>query len=137
MPSISPLSQLADVTDEKWKLHSCGIASWKMVADLYLPEPSPSLDELIKEANEDGDYIPGKGWLQAGLASLAQKYGLSGVSLDFTHEDKQTTWDVLLYYLKKTPVIISVNQNFSPSADNHLIVLEKIEEALFHIGSDG
>ncbi len=127
--TVRPHSQLRDVTDPSWHLRSCGIACIKMVMEfLDSTQHVPSLDDLIVEGVAAGAYLPEKGWLHRGLATLATKHGFDATNYDWSALAPEEAFRDFLACLELYPVIASVTKEFSPSKDGHLVVVTGIQD---------
>lgn len=67
-----PSREVAD----HWQERSCGIACARMVVGAFNNSAPPAPWPLIEKMIERGAYLPGKGWVHAGIASfLNEEYG--------------------------------------------------------------
>ncbi|MFJ2775727.1 glutamate ligase domain-containing protein [Kitasatospora sp. NPDC087315] len=99
----------------EWSDRACGMAALRMILLAYGQEP-PTLTELIQLGVEKG-ALTERGWLHAGIASLAEVYGVPGQTEAVPAEE-------LTARLKAAPVIISVTEKFPEDGrkGGHLVV---------------
>ncbi|MFB7377234.1 glutamate ligase domain-containing protein [Kitasatospora purpeofusca] len=99
----------------EWSDRACGMAALRMILLAYGQEP-PSLTELVQLGVEKG-ALTERGWLHAGIASLAEVYGVPGRAEPVPAEE-------LIDRLKTAPLIISVTEKFPEDGrkGGHLVV---------------
>lgn len=69
-----PSREVAD----HWQERSCGVACARMVVGAFLDLEPPLPWELIERMIAHGAYLPGKGWIHAGIATfLSDQYGFT------------------------------------------------------------
>lgn len=149
--SQQPLEENGAV--RKW----CGIACLWMVMAYFLKDQAPKIEQLLQKC---GAEFEAAGFLHQDLIKIARVYGLSGFRkswwaqpgiqalLDKFKSEGESDQDLSgwmeinidesLHTLEQlihqdTPVIISVNQDFSPSSSTHLVVLVGVEDDNFII----
>ncbi|WP_317854930.1 C39 family peptidase [Chakrabartyella piscis] len=94
-----------------WTERGCGIASLRMILDGFLlaeNKPScPNQGEMIEKGLAQEAYNPGIGWIHAGLAHMAEEFGISAVA----YRGKTLT-DVANELEQNHPCIISITPRF-------------------------
>lgn len=124
---VPPYSQLRDVSDPDWQLRSCGIATLKMMMEYLAPEKNlPSIDDLILDGTMLGAYKEERGWTHNGLARLAEANGFTARDYDWTALPLEDAFTYFFACLAESPLIASVDKEFSPSKDGHLVVVTGI-----------
>lgn len=130
--SVPFFSQFDDITPTAWKKIGCGIASLAMLIEFYEPG-SASVDTLLQEGIEKNAYLNNAGWTYAGLITVSEKYGITGITHDFGTADMETAFGELETALKKGPVMVSVHYTFDPQNPiPHLVVLNGIKDDLIY-----
>jgi uncharacterized protein YvpB len=127
MFQVPQLSQHLDITDPEWRSRSCGPVCVGMILD-YLGKAHPSLDDLVRMANEIGAYKPGIGWYHSGLVRLAEEFETKGATFDWNMETPTSALKNMESLLEKGPLIASVHRNFDTSNGGHLIVLTGMDD---------
>lgn len=126
IPYVPFYSQFHDIHDVAWQRFGCGIADVAMIIDFYKPG-AVSVDELLHEGIDTGAYVDGAGWSHRGLALLAENYGLTGKSYDFSRMDADSAFAQFETFLKEGPVIASVYYRFDTNSTiPHLAVINGI-----------
>ncbi len=123
-------SQFQDIALAQWQKVGCGIASLAMLIEFYKPG-TVSVNTLLKQGIVSGAFVKNAGWSHNGLARLAQKYGLTGASYDFSRLDSNSAFAQFAEILKQGPVIASVHYKLEPKNPiPHLIVINGIRDGL-------
>ncbi len=120
--TVPARSQYHAISDLFWKQHSCGIVSLGMVLEFY-KKNFKTYDQLLNQGIRMRIRQEGVGWIHAGLARLAQKYGLRGVSYDWYRNSDSDAFLKLTSLLEYGPVIASIYKNLNPKNGGHLIVV--------------
>ncbi|MBO1418645.1 hypothetical protein J0670_29095 [Streptomyces sp. FH025] len=104
----------------EWSDRACGMAALRMILLAYGQQP-PSLTELV-HLGVAKDALTERGWLHAGIASLAEVYGVPG-------QAEAVPADELIARLKQAPLIISVTEKFPEDGrkGGHLVVAHGFE----------
>ena len=132
VPNVPFYSQFYDIHAAKWQKLGCGIVSVAMLIEFYRPG-IVSVDTLLKEGIDAGAFINGAGWTHKGLALLAQKYDLEGMSYDLSNLDKNAAFAQFERFLKEGPVIASVYYKLEPTNPiPHLIVINGINNGMVY-----
>jgi Peptidase C39 family len=99
----------------EWSDRACGMAALRMILLAYLGD-APPLTELVKTGVRN-DALTDRGWLHAGIARLAESFGIPAAA-------EAVTADELPARLAAAPVIISVTEKFPEdgSKGGHLVV---------------
>lgn len=109
----------------QWEQRACGLACLRSLLEYY-NLPVPSQWSLIKEAQSIKAFSP-QGILHKKLVLLAEKHGLSGVTLATNNEFE-------IFELSRKidlPAIISVKHKLpsnSPQKGGHLVVVKSTEK---------
>ena len=105
----------------EWSDRACGMAALRMILLAYLGD-APPLTELVKQGVRDG-ALTGRGWLHAGIASLAAGYGIPASAQAVAALE-------LTGCLDKAPVIVSVTEQFPRNGrkGGHLVVSRGYED---------
>jgi hypothetical protein len=99
----------------EWSDRACGMAALRMILLAYLGD-APPLTELVKTGVRDG-ALTERGWLHAGIAHLATRFGIPAAAEAVTADD-------LPGRLTTAPLIISVTEKFPEDGrkGGHLVV---------------
>ena len=124
-------SQHLDITDSFWKQHACGIVSLGMVLAFYRKKFG-TYDHLLRQGIRMKIRKEGVGWIHAGLARLAQTYGLSAKPYDWHRSLADDAFLKLASLLEYGPVIASIYKNFNPKNSGHLIVITGYRDGYFY-----
>lgn len=143
-------SQIPYETNEE--VHWCGIVSLWMVMSYYLKDKAPTIQNILdkygQEYKNNGhqhkdllkiarDYnlrgFRKSWWAEPGVQPLLEKFQTEGETqediddwLEINLAESFTTLKSLIE--QNIPVILSVNQDFSPSQSTHLVVLAGYED---------
>ena len=106
----------------EWSDRACGMAALRMILLAYLGD-APPLTELVVTGVREG-ALTGRGWLHAGIASLASRFGIPAVA-------EAAAADELPARLKDAPLIISVTEKFPEDGrkGGHLVVARGTSES--------
>jgi hypothetical protein len=99
----------------EWSDRACGMAALRMILLAYR-RTAPSLTELVRLGVHHG-ALTDQGWLHAGIARLAEGFGIPARALAAGAPD-------LPGYLDAAPVIVSVTERFPQDGrkGGHLVV---------------
>ncbi|MBI2047735.1 MAG: C39 family peptidase [Parcubacteria group bacterium] len=132
VPIVPFYSQFHDISRTEWQGLGCGIADLAMLIEFYKPG-SVSVDALLEEGIVAGAFISGAGWSHKGLALLAEQYGLSGKTYDFSDLGTDAAFSQFETILKDGPVIASVYYKFEPGNPiPHLVVINGISGGIVY-----
>src|SRR5258707_6318558 len=99
----------------EWSDRACGMATLRMILLAYR-RPAPPLTDLVALGVREG-VLTGRGWLHAGIARLAEGFGIPARARAVAAPD-------LPGYLAAAPVIVSVTEKFPADCrkGGHLVV---------------
>ena len=99
----------------EWSDRACGMAALRMILLAYR-RPAPPLTELVALGVPEG-ALTGRGWLHAGIARLAERFGIPARAQAVAAPD-------LPGHLAAAPVIVSVTEKFPDDGrkGGHLVV---------------
>jgi hypothetical protein len=99
----------------EWSDRACGMAALRMIMLAYLGD-APPLTELVRRGVREG-ALTDRGWLHAGIASMAGNYGIPAAAEAVPATDLPARLDI-------GPVIISVTEKFPQDGrkGGHLVV---------------
>jgi Peptidase C39 family len=99
----------------EWSDRACGMAALRMILLAY-HRPAPPLTELVALGVREG-ALTGRGWLHAGIARLAERFGIPTRAQAVAAAD-------LPGHLAAAPVIVSVTEKFPDDGrkGGHLVV---------------
>lgn len=99
----------------QWSDRACGMAALRMILLAYLGA-APPLTELVRTGVREG-ALTDRGWLHAGIARLADGFGIPAAAEEVTADDLPSR-------LAAAPVIISVTEKFPEDGrkGGHLVV---------------
>ena len=99
----------------EWSDRACGMAALRMILLAY-GRPAPPLTELVALGVREG-ALTGRGWLHAGIARLAEGFGIPARAQPVAAAD-------LPGHLAAAPVIVSVTEKFPDDGrkGGHLVV---------------
>ena len=99
----------------EWSDRACGMAALRMILLTY-GRPAPPLTELVALGVREG-ALTGRGWLHAGIARLAEGFGIPARAQPAAAAD-------LPGHLAAAPVIVSVTEKFPDDGrkGGHLVV---------------
>jgi len=128
---VPHLSQLLDVSKDKWQKTSCGVTALAMVTSYYLGNDSPTIDELIDEGVLINGYDKEFGWKHSSLVVIARNHGLHGYQQEFKSREKSSEDRLTLEGIEKIkkvilnniPVLVSVKPFFRKNKASHFVVL--------------
>lgn len=124
MKTVPAFSQYLDITDQEWKVRSCGPVCVAMLLGYY-GKPFPSLDKIVETGRELGAHSFEVGWYHSGLVRLGQHFGLEGKAYDWKQESDEKALDLLEEELSHGPLIASIHKDFDQTQGGHLIVLTR------------
>lgn len=145
--NIKHFYQHSKEVSKDWRPNACGVSCVKMILDSFRQDTSPDIIDLITEGVAVGAYNEGRGWFHEGLVVLLRNHNVSA----YRQEYKSGKYDlqsktVSLYedslnpilrqginkihqkLLEGSPVIVSVEKEFSNTKETHFVLLTGFEE---------
>jgi|SRR6185312_15958045 len=81
--SVPYYSQFDKIHDAEWKQRGCAVVCLKMCLDFAKPGDVPSIEDLIKEGEIIGGYVPKIGWKHEAIVRLAHNHGVPAYQEEF------------------------------------------------------